>query len=317
MAAIRRGLDDVLPSQVLCLFTWQELEERVCGSRDIDIEMLKRHTEYAGIDPHAPFVEYFWRALESFSPAQRRSFVKFAYGQEHLPSSDAEFDTFPRIRMMLKASRARGDPDHTLPHADTCFFNVELPAYSSEAKMRERLLTVVSVEWGMSGDDPEGESVASIPSSVSQSPRRQPAQAPPQPPPPPPVAGAAPSTASLRANTASDRPTRTAAIASTTTRTTASTSAGSSTSTSIRSPSRSRADSSSTPSRSHEGALSSSAVRQVFADFLRRDADGAEELVEMPGLVADSGDSEDGSDLEAAGRYLEDDRWYDDEEDAF
>jgi len=55
---------------------------------------------------------------------------------------------------MIKPSRVSGPAqDYALPHADTCFFNVELPAYSSEALMRERLTTVIGLDWGMSGDD--------------------------------------------------------------------------------------------------------------------------------------------------------------------
>ena len=46
--------------------------------------------------------------------------------------------------------------DQMLPRADTCFFNVLLPAYSSLAVMRQRLTTIVSMDsWGMDGDDVE------------------------------------------------------------------------------------------------------------------------------------------------------------------
>ena len=59
----------------------------------------------------------------------------------------------PKTRPMIKPHRAHGRfADDALPHADTCFFNVELPAYSSKEIMRKRLETVVSLEWGMSGD---------------------------------------------------------------------------------------------------------------------------------------------------------------------
>eukprot|EP00455_Lapot_gusevi_P024213 TRINITY_DN2513_c0_g1_i3.p1 TRINITY_DN2513_c0_g1~~TRINITY_DN2513_c0_g1_i3.p1 ORF type:complete len:153 (-),score=46.11 TRINITY_DN2513_c0_g1_i3:70-528(-) len=128
----------------------------MCGRKDIDLEMLKRHTEYANVDRNAPHIEYFWRVLESFTPEERRRFVRFCYAQERLPSTDEQFNAHPKIRLLIKASREKGNPDAALPHADTCFFNLELPAYSSEQIMRERLSSVINVDWGMSGDDDPG-----------------------------------------------------------------------------------------------------------------------------------------------------------------
>jgi hypothetical protein len=46
--------------------------------------------------------------------------------------------------------------DGLFPRADTCFFNVMLPAYSSLEVMRSKLQTIVSMDaWGMDGDDVE------------------------------------------------------------------------------------------------------------------------------------------------------------------
>lgn len=78
--------------------------------------------------------------------------MEFAYAQSRLPSTDEEFAVSPRIRMLIK-HKNHPDPDAVFPRADTCFFNVELPAYSSLELMRDRLTRVVSMDWGMSGDD--------------------------------------------------------------------------------------------------------------------------------------------------------------------
>ena len=44
--------------------------------------------------------------------------------------------------------------DSLFPTADTCFFNVMLPAYSSLEVMRSKLHEIVSMDaWGMDGDD--------------------------------------------------------------------------------------------------------------------------------------------------------------------
>jgi len=157
LAALRAGLVRLLPGAALSLLTWEELQELVCGDKDINLELLKRHTEYGGgLTASSPRVINLWTVLADFTQHQRRRFVKFAYAQERLPTSDAGFHAYPRIRMLIKPSKppkAGGSQDAMLPHADTCFFNVELPDYSSLEVMRERLTTLVEMEWGMSGDD--------------------------------------------------------------------------------------------------------------------------------------------------------------------
>jgi other hect domain ubiquitin protein ligase E3 len=152
--AMTTGLSTVVPVPVLQLYTWNEFETLVCGEARVDVEMLRRHTEYSGCDPDAPHIQYFWEVLHDFTEAERCKFVEFAWGQERLPATDEEFEAYPRIRMLIKASTARGDPDNKLPTVDTCFFNVTIPAYSSKKITQEMFSTVVHMEaWGIDGDD--------------------------------------------------------------------------------------------------------------------------------------------------------------------
>ena len=153
--AVRAGLGDVVPVSALKLFTWRELEQRVCGKPTVDIPLLRRHTVFgSGVEQGAKYIENFWRVLADFSQEERRRFVKFAWGQERLPATDAEFKQ-SRVRMLIKDSRLqRGVPcDNAFPRADTCFFNIELPRYSSQEVMRRQLTTVINMDWGLDGDD--------------------------------------------------------------------------------------------------------------------------------------------------------------------
>jgi hypothetical protein len=45
IAAITRGLLQVVPQAVLDLLTWQELEKRVCGDPEISLESLRRSSK--------------------------------------------------------------------------------------------------------------------------------------------------------------------------------------------------------------------------------------------------------------------------------
>ena len=50
---------------------------------------------------------------------------------------------------------ATKNPDKALPKADTCFFNLELPDYSSAQVMREKILTIINFDCdGLNADIP-------------------------------------------------------------------------------------------------------------------------------------------------------------------
>lgn len=47
------------------------------------------------------------------------------------------------IKPMVASNR---NQDQSLPKADTCFFNIELPDYSSKALMKEKILLAVNLD---------------------------------------------------------------------------------------------------------------------------------------------------------------------------
>lgn len=143
--AIRRGLAEVVPVSLLNLCSWQDLEWRVCGRPQIDIKLLKRHTTYSGVSPAMPHIKYFWQVLKSLSQTDRRAFVRFAWAQERLPGDDQEFER-TQTRMLIKPFMGTSHPDSTFPKADTCFFNLMLPEYSSPEVLRERLLFAIHTD---------------------------------------------------------------------------------------------------------------------------------------------------------------------------
>lgn len=75
--------DDVSPWTYLSLFTAQKLEEIVCGKGFIDIEMLKRHTDYENDNDNecSPHIQNFWSiSSEMFSKEQKKLFLIFVWG---------------------------------------------------------------------------------------------------------------------------------------------------------------------------------------------------------------------------------------------
>ncbi|ETM45302.1 hypothetical protein L914_09596 [Phytophthora nicotianae] len=154
--AMLRGLGKIVPVQLLQLCVWSELQQWVSGSLEIDINLLKRHTRYSsGMSPEQfPHLEMFWKVLSSFSEENKRRFINFAWGQDTLPADDAEFDrTHTRLLIKAPSQDCGVDQDAMLPKADTCFFNIELPVYSNEEIMREKLLLAITLCTSLDGDE--------------------------------------------------------------------------------------------------------------------------------------------------------------------
>ena len=53
MSAVKAGLGVIIPLAPLHCFTWEELEERIVGRPDIDVDLLMEHTVY---DPKVCFL---------------------------------------------------------------------------------------------------------------------------------------------------------------------------------------------------------------------------------------------------------------------
>ena len=65
----------------------------MCGTTDIDLDLLARHTEYAPtVNPRARHICDFWSMLRGFDAAERRACVRFAWAQDRLPVDDEEFE---------------------------------------------------------------------------------------------------------------------------------------------------------------------------------------------------------------------------------
>ena len=157
--ALREGLAKVVPLGLLNLITWKQLEDWVCGKPDVDIKLLKRHTKYSGgLAEDSPRVIWFWEILENeFNEEELSKFIKFSWGQERLPSNEEEY-LRNHTRLMIKPSMNTENKDGALPRADTCFFNLELPDYSSKDILRNKLRYAFLTDCeSMNADNPLSE----------------------------------------------------------------------------------------------------------------------------------------------------------------
>jgi hypothetical protein len=138
--AIKEGLFSIIQPRFFSIFTWNEIENLICGTPDIDINILKKHTIYEGYNISSREIKDFWAILTSFTKKEKSNYIRFVWGRSRLPVSEEKFTSPMKIQKYVKSKR----PDDYLPLSHTCFFSIELPPYSSKSIMREKLLYAIT-----------------------------------------------------------------------------------------------------------------------------------------------------------------------------
>ncbi len=75
----------MVPALVLPLYTWRQIETKICGNAEIDVEALKRITD-CDFGYFHPMHNMFWNVVKSFSNEDRAGLLGFASGQRRLPA---------------------------------------------------------------------------------------------------------------------------------------------------------------------------------------------------------------------------------------
>ncbi|KAF0031589.1 hypothetical protein F2P81_016144 [Scophthalmus maximus] len=132
VAAVREGMSAIIPVPLLSLLTAQQLEQLVCGLPEVSVEMLKKLVRYRDITESHQLTGWFWQSLEEFTNEERVLFLRFVSGRSRLPSNPADITQKFQI---IKVDR----PVNGLPTAQTCFFLLRLPPYTSQPILAERL----------------------------------------------------------------------------------------------------------------------------------------------------------------------------------
>uniref|UniRef100_M4BN19 HECT-type E3 ubiquitin transferase n=1 Tax=Hyaloperonospora arabidopsidis (strain Emoy2) TaxID=559515 RepID=M4BN19_HYAAE len=152
LAALKHGLASVLPMELAPLFTPQELEVLICGRREVDVDLLHQCTEYSeGATETMPHVQHFWEVLREMTSEERTSFLRFVWARSRMPNSAKDFPMNFKLQAALDPG-AVGHPDQYLPHAQTCFFALRLPAYTSKDVLRAKLLYAIQNSPNMDAD---------------------------------------------------------------------------------------------------------------------------------------------------------------------
>jgi len=134
-----RGLKEMLPLAYLEPFDAQELEWVIAGTPEINIDDWKENTLYwGGYHKNHTMVRWFWEVVESYSNEQKLRLLQFVTGTSSIP-----FEGFKALRGSSSLQRftidtLHGPPD-ALPIAHTCFNRLDMPYYTSQEALREKL----------------------------------------------------------------------------------------------------------------------------------------------------------------------------------
>ena len=134
------GLGDIVDLGLLRAFSEPELQLLVSGAEDaVDVDDLKTNAKYEGYLPGDKHVKRFWSVMRALPPKDRAAVLKFATACERAPplgfASLSPAFTIRKVPIMKDSDK--------LPTASTCFNVLKLPTYSSEAVLKQRLLTSV------------------------------------------------------------------------------------------------------------------------------------------------------------------------------
>jgi hypothetical protein len=150
LEVLRRGLSMIVPIKPLTLFTWMEVATLVTRRPvKMNLTLIKKHTNYNRWQGGEQTILWLWELLEEMEPEDQAAFLKFTWGRTRLPLSSETF-TQP-----MKLTQRSSSPD-AFPISHTCFFEIEIPVYTSKEIMRERIMYAIIHCTSIDGDGNAG-----------------------------------------------------------------------------------------------------------------------------------------------------------------
>lgn len=138
LKAVRQGLRSVLGSlKFIGLWTWRNLQDKITGTHEVDLDVLRTHATYTDCDAADEAVKMLWDALGKLTQRQRKSFLlqlcsRCKLDADNWDGSDSFTVILTRVWDDSRTIRA-------CPRTSTLI----LPHYSSVEVCRIRLLQCV------------------------------------------------------------------------------------------------------------------------------------------------------------------------------
>lgn len=80
-----RGFYEVIPKDLISIFTYKELEILIAGLHEFDVADLKAHTQYRGYSATDSQSVWLFEILEEMDKDEKASFLQFVTGSSRIP----------------------------------------------------------------------------------------------------------------------------------------------------------------------------------------------------------------------------------------
>ncbi|XP_020287983.1 apoptosis-resistant E3 ubiquitin protein ligase 1 [Pseudomyrmex gracilis] len=133
-----RGLNELIPDNLLGIFDENELELLLCGTGEYNVADLRAHHIANGSSPEfLRVLDWFWTAVSNFTQEEMARLLQFTTGCSQLPPGGFQ-QLSPRFQITAAPTFAN------LPTAHTCFNQLCLPDYESYDHFERALLLAIS-----------------------------------------------------------------------------------------------------------------------------------------------------------------------------
>jgi hypothetical protein len=131
-----KGFQDILPPRLLDgLFNVERHSRAIEGQAFIDVDDWKRNMMYgSGYTEASRQIAWFWEVMRGLDQETLEGILFFATGQSRIPIGG-----FANLKQKFKIS---ADPpgDFRLPTANTCFYRLNIPQYSSAEVVKRQII---------------------------------------------------------------------------------------------------------------------------------------------------------------------------------
>ena len=79
------GFYEIIPQELVAIFSYKELELLISGLPDFKIADLKAHTNYNGYTVNSPQIIWFWELMETLDRTEKGNLLQFVTGSSKVP----------------------------------------------------------------------------------------------------------------------------------------------------------------------------------------------------------------------------------------
>jgi hypothetical protein len=144
VASFLKGFHEIIPADLVGqLFDDKELELLISGLPVIDLDDLRRNTDYVNYTAESVQIVWLWDVLKNdFSQETLAWFLQFVTGSTQVPLDG--FKGLMGMRGPQKFSIHKAYGHDRLPTAHTCFNQLVLPDYPDRETLKQKLLVAVN-----------------------------------------------------------------------------------------------------------------------------------------------------------------------------